>query len=181
MKFRVGIKSYCVTFFQCFWIKPHSSSLTNVENLTTLVTPSRFVLEKKKKKNIMAIATLFALHANAINYTLIFQKIYFLQSIIIHNNFIKRLLLLGVIKLFVHLKLRFILYLIRIKHRSKTPVNQIFPFNENRAKLLQWVSVSWSHKKHQITSKEVSRWRPCQRQLNEKQNLMILILKSTIL
>ena len=181
MKFRVGIKIYCVTFFQCFWIKPHSSSLPNVENLTTLVSPSRFALEKKKKKNIMAIATLFALHANAINYTLIFQKIYFLQSIIIHNNFIKSLLMLGVIKLLVHLKLRFILYLIRIKHRSKTPVNQIFPFDENRAKLLQWVSVSWSHKKHQITSKEVSRWRPCQRQLNEKQNLMILILKSTIL
>ena len=181
MKFRVGIKIYCVTFFQCFWIKPHSSSLPNVENLTTLVSPSRFALEKKKKKNIMAIATLFALHANAINYTLIFQKIYFLQSIIIHNNFIKRLLLLGVIKLFVHLKLRFILYLIRIKHRSKTPVNQIFPFDENRTKLLQRVSVSWSHEKRQIISKEVSLWRPCQRKLNEKQNLMILILKSTIL
>ena len=181
MKFRVGIKIYCVTFFQCFWIKPHSSSLPNVENLTTLVSPSRFALEKKKKKNIMAIATLFALHANAINYTLIFQKIYFLQSIIICNHFIKSLLMVGVKKVFGHLKLRFILYLIRIKHRSKTPVNQIFPFDENRAKLLQWVSVSWSHKKHQITSKEVSRWRPCQRQLNEKQNLMILILKSTIL
>ena len=181
MKFRVGIKIYCVTFFQCFWIKPHSSSLPNVENLTTLVSPSRFVLEKKKKKNIMAIATLFALHANAINYTLIFQKIYFLQSIIIYNNFIKSLLMLGVIKLFVHLKPRFILYLIRIKYGSKTPANQFFPFDKNRTKLLQWVSVSWSHKKHQITSKEVSRWRPCQRTLNEKQNLMILILKSTIL
>ena len=181
MKFRVGIKIYCVTFFQCFWIKPHSSSLPNVENLTTLVSPSRFALEKKKKKNIMAIATLFALHANAINYTLIFQKIYFLQSIIICNHFIKSLLMVGVKKVFGHLKLRFILYLIRIKHRSKTPVNQFFPFDENRTKLLQWVSVSWSHKKYQITSKEVSRWRPCQRKLNEKQNLMILILKSTIL
>ena len=85
----------------------------------------------------MAIATLFALHANAINYTLIFQKIYFLQSIIIYNNFIKSLPMLGVIKLFFHLKPRFILYLIRIKHRSKTPVNQFFPFDENRTKLLQ--------------------------------------------
>ena len=32
--------------------------------------------------------------------------------------------------MFVHLKPRFILYLIRIKYGSKTPANQFFPFDE---------------------------------------------------
>ena len=33
-KFLIGMNIYLVIFLQCVWIKPHSSSLTNEENLT---------------------------------------------------------------------------------------------------------------------------------------------------
>ena len=34
-KFQIGINMYHVTFLQCVWIRSHSSSLTNEENLTS--------------------------------------------------------------------------------------------------------------------------------------------------
>ena len=36
--------------------------------LATFVNPSRFAVEKKKKKKIMVIAKIFVFHANAIKY-----------------------------------------------------------------------------------------------------------------
>ena len=32
---QIVINIYCVTFLQCVWIKPNSSGLTNVENVTS--------------------------------------------------------------------------------------------------------------------------------------------------
>ena len=55
-KFQIGRNVFHITFPQ-----PHSSSFTEA----TFVSPSRFAVEKKKKKKIMAIAKLFASHANA--------------------------------------------------------------------------------------------------------------------
>ena len=57
-KFQIGRNVFHITFPQ-----PHSSSFTEA----TFISPSRFAVEKKKKKKkkIMAIAKLFALHANA--------------------------------------------------------------------------------------------------------------------
>ena len=40
--------------------------VSNIENSTkTFVSPLRFVIEKNKEKKVIAIAKLFALHANA--------------------------------------------------------------------------------------------------------------------
>ena len=52
-KFQTGISFCHVTFFQCVWIKPHSSSLTNVENLTSNFCQSFqiFCRENEKEGN----------------------------------------------------------------------------------------------------------------------------------
>ena len=65
-KFQIGMNICHVMFFQCAWIKLHSSSLTNVENLTTNFGQSiQIYFREKEKTKMMAIAQFFALHANA--------------------------------------------------------------------------------------------------------------------
>ena len=69
-KSKIGINISLVMFLQCFRIKPPSPRLTNIENLTFISFQSvqiwaDFSPQKKRtKKEIMAIAMLFALRAN---------------------------------------------------------------------------------------------------------------------
>ena len=60
-------KNIChVTFLQCAWVKLHSSSLTNVEQLTSNFGHSVQIYNRgKEKTKMMAIAKSFTLHANA--------------------------------------------------------------------------------------------------------------------
>ena len=52
-KFPIAIKISHVAFFQCVWIKPHSSNLTNVESLTSNFGQSVQICcrEKEKEEN----------------------------------------------------------------------------------------------------------------------------------
>ena len=60
-------KYFSHNVFQCIWIKPHSSNLTSVENLTSNFRQSVHICCKEKEnKKIMAIVKPFALHASAI-------------------------------------------------------------------------------------------------------------------
>ena len=53
MKFQIAIKNSHVTFLQFVWIKPHSSSLTNLENSTSSFSQSVqiFCREEQKEEN----------------------------------------------------------------------------------------------------------------------------------
>ena len=50
ISFQIGINIYHVTFLQCVWIKPHWSSLTNEENLTSNFGQSVQICCREKKK-----------------------------------------------------------------------------------------------------------------------------------
>ena len=60
-------KNIChVMFLQCAWVKLHSSSLTNVEQLTSNFGHSVQIYNRgKEKTKMMAIGKSFTLHANA--------------------------------------------------------------------------------------------------------------------
>ena len=68
-KFQIGTNFSHVTSLQCVWIKPHSSSLTNVENLTSNF--GQFVKicygEKEKEENSDHCKA-FSLHVNAVKH-----------------------------------------------------------------------------------------------------------------
>ena len=50
--FQTGLNIFHIMLLQCGRIKPYSSSLTNVENSTSIfVSPSRFAVGKKKENN----------------------------------------------------------------------------------------------------------------------------------
>ena len=49
-KFQNGINISHVTFLQCVWNKPHSSSLTNVESLTSNFVYSVQICRREKEK-----------------------------------------------------------------------------------------------------------------------------------
>ena len=50
-KFPIAIKISHVAFFQCVWIKPHSSNLTNVESLTSNFGQSVQICCREKEEN----------------------------------------------------------------------------------------------------------------------------------